>query len=207
VQEGTFKRIGGNNWKSTEFRLICATNRDLEAEVAAGRFRTDLYYRIAGIRCRLPSLRERPTDIPVLIDHFIDELKGQSQVSGVDEPVMRMLLTREYRGNVRELRLLVTRMLSRHVGPGAISIGDVPEEERQPMSDAADWRDAGFIRAINRAVVSGTGLKAIGRAAEDAAEQLALEWENGNIHLAAARLGVSDRALQLRRAARRERIS
>jgi hypothetical protein len=68
VQEGTFKRIGGNNWKRTEFRLICATNRDLEAEVAAGRFRTDLYYRIAGIRCRLPSPRERSTDIPVLID-------------------------------------------------------------------------------------------------------------------------------------------
>jgi transcriptional regulator with GAF, ATPase, and Fis domain len=206
AQEHTYKRVGGNSWKRADFRLICATNRDLQAEVAAGRFRADLYYRIAGVCCRLPALRERIADVPVLAQHFIDELKGSVEVSGIDDLVLHWLVSREFRGNVRELRVLVMRMLYRHAGPGPLSIGDIPEDERpNAASDIGEWRDGAFQNAIARAVASGIGLKDIGRAAEDIAEQIALEQENGNLRLAATRLGVTDRALQLRRAARRDR--
>ena len=207
VQEHTYKRVGGNNWKSTRFRLICATNRDLDVEVEAGRFRADLYYRIAGVRCHLPPLRDRGADIPELIAHFLKAAPGGCAATGVDEPVMRWLINRQYRGNVRELQLVLTRMLYRHAGSGPVTVGDVPEEERQAAPDvSAAWDDAGFVSAISRAVSAGVRLKEIGHAAEDAAERIALVQANGNIHQAAARLGVTDRALQLRRAARRDRL-
>jgi len=207
VQEHTYKRVGGNNWKSTRFRLICATNRDLDAEVEAGRFRADLYFRIAGVRCHLPPLRDRGPDIPELIEHFLRAAPGGCAAAGVDEPVMRWLINRQYRGNIRELRLVLTRMLYRHTGPGPVSVGDVPEEERQAAPDVSTaWDDAGFVSAISRAVSAGVRLKEIGHAAEDVAERIALLQANGNIHQAAAQLGVTDRALQLRRAARRDRL-
>ena len=204
VQEHTYKRVGGNNWKHTEFRLICATNRDLEADVAAGRFRVDLYYRIAGVRCRLPPLRERADDIPDLVEHFLKKMPA----NGVDDAVMRWLVNREYRGNIRELRLMLTRMLYRHAGSGPLTIGDVPEDERKALPDVTSscWEDPGFVSAISRAVSAGMRLKEIGHAAEDVAERIALIQTNGNIHQAAVRLGVTDRALQLRRAARRDRL-
>jgi transcriptional regulator with GAF, ATPase, and Fis domain len=207
VQEHTYKRVGGNNWKSTEFRLICATNRDLDAEVEAGRFRADLYYRIAGVRCHLPSLRDRGSDIPELIAHFLKRAPGGCSAAGVDEPVMRWLINRQYRGNIRELSLVLTRMLYRHTGSGPVTVGDVPEEERETAPDvAAAWEDVGFVSAISRAVSAGVRLKEIGHAAEEVAERMALLQANGNIHQAAAQLGVTDRALQLRRAARRDRL-
>jgi transcriptional regulator with GAF, ATPase, and Fis domain len=206
AQEHTYKRVGGNSWKRADFRLVCATNRDLQAEVAAGRFRADLYYRIAGVCCRLPPLRERISDVPVLVQHFVEKLKGNQDVSGVDDLVLQWLAGREFRGNVRELRVVITRMLYRHAGPGPLSIGDIPEDERPDAAGGiAEWRDGAFVNAIARAVTSGVGLKEIGRAAEEIAEQLAMEQENGNLHQAATRLGVTDRALQLRRAARRDR--
>jgi transcriptional regulator with GAF, ATPase, and Fis domain len=207
VQEHTYKRVGGNNWKSTEFRLICATNRDLEADVEAGRFRADLYYRIAGVRCHLPPLRDRGSDIPALIAHFLKGAPRGCAAVAVDEPVMRWLINRQYRGNIRELRLVLTRMLYRHTGSGPVTVGDVPEEERQGAPDvSAAWDDVGFVSAISRAVSAGVRLKEIGHAAEEVAERMALLQANGNIHQAAAQLGVTDRALQLRRAARRDRL-
>jgi DNA-binding NtrC family response regulator len=122
--------------------------------------------------------------------------------------VREYLLAREYRGNVRDLKQLITRIVLHHVGPGAVTAGDVPEDER-PSGDGgdfaiADWRNDGFDGAIHHALALGIGLKEIGRAAEDAAERIALEEEQGNLQRAATRLGVTDRALQMRRAARRE---
>ena len=207
VQEQTYKRVGGNNWKTTRFRLICATNRDLEADVDAGRFRADLYYRIGGVRCHLPPLRDRGADIPELIEHFLKAAPGGCAAAGVDEPVMRWLINRPYRGNIRELRQVLTRMLYRHTGPGPVTVGDVPEEERRTAPDVSvAWDDTGFVSAISRAVSAGVRLKDIGHAAEDVAERIALMQANGNIHQAAVQLGVTDRALQLRRAARRDRL-
>ena len=81
VQEHTFKRVGSNTWQHTDFRLVCATNRDLSAAVAAGQFRADLYYRIAGWLCRPPPLRERKEDILHLARHFLTQLDDAGPLS------------------------------------------------------------------------------------------------------------------------------
>jgi transcriptional regulator with GAF, ATPase, and Fis domain len=74
VQEGTYKRVGGNTWRETRFRLISATHRDLNEEAAAGRFRYDFLFRIASWRCRLPPMHERREDVPALAHHFLRQL-------------------------------------------------------------------------------------------------------------------------------------
>lgn len=203
VQEQTYKRVGSNNWQKTNFRLVCATNRNLMDEEAAGRFRRDLYYRIAACVCHLPPLRERREDILPLVRHFIGKQRSDAPPD-LDDAVRDYLLAREYPGNVRDLKQLVTRLLLRHVGPGPITVGDIPEDERPTAGfEIQDWRGNGFDQAIQRALISGVGLKEIGRAAEDAAERIALDEAEGNLQRAAARLGVTDRALQMRRAARK----
>ncbi len=205
VQEHTYKRVGSNAWHQTHFRLVCATNRDLMAAVANGQFRADLYYRIAGWVCRPPPLRERKEDILHLARHFLAQLDEDGPALDLDEPVREYLMLRDYPGNVRDLRRVVASLHLRHAGPGPITIGDVPEEERPP-TDAPDidWRHGGFAGAISQAIELGIGLKEIGNAASEMAIKLALEREQGNLHRAASRLGVTDRALQLRRAKPRD---
>ncbi|HSY22713.1 MAG TPA: sigma 54-interacting transcriptional regulator [Polyangiaceae bacterium] len=204
VQERSYKRVGGNAWQTTHFRLVCATNRDLLSEVEAGRFRRDLYYRIASAVVRLPALRDRVEDILPLARHFMRGLRPGDEPPALDEEVRDHLLHRHYPGNVRELRQLVSRLLFRHFPPGPISVGALPEEERSAHLQSDTWRDARFDDAIRRAVVLGAHLKDIGRCAEHAAVRIAVEDEDGNLQRAAARLGVTDRALQMRRAVERE---
>jgi len=201
VQERSFKRIGGNKWHKTKFRLICATNRDLSHEMQAGRFRIDLYYRIASWVFRLPPLRDRPEDILPLARHFLAELNSAYQSIELDDPVQQYLLNREYPGNIRELRQLVLRIGQRHVGTGPITIGDVPEDERPGDEyELRDWRDVRFRQAIRRALAMGIDLKEIGQYTKDTAIAIAVEDENGNLQRAARRLGVTDRTLQMHRA-------
>jgi transcriptional regulator with GAF, ATPase, and Fis domain len=202
VQEGTYKRVGSNVWRTTGFRLVCATNRNLLEEAAANRFRRDFYYRIAAWRVDLPSLRERREDVIALTRHFLRQLRPAGEPCGLDRPVLEFLLRREYPGNIRDLRHLVTRMSQRHVGPGPITLGDVPEEEREPGT-AEDWRGDGFERSIRAALMLRTGLKEITTAAADTAIRLAISQEDGSLQRASARLGVTPRALQQRRAAER----
>ena len=201
VQEHTYKRVGSNAWHRTDFRLVCATNRNLTTAVADGQFRADLYYRIAGWLCRMPPLRERKDDILHLARHFLAQLDAAKPALDLDEAVREYLLLRDYPGNVRDLRRVVASLHLRHAGLGPITIGDVPEEER-PATEAADddWRNGGFEGAIGHAIELGLGLKEIGHAASEMAIKLALEREQGNLRRAASRLGVTDRALQLRRA-------
>lgn len=201
IQEGRYKRVGSNAWQHTAFRLVSATNRDLEACVAAGTFRADLYYRIAGWVCRMPPLRERREDVVPLATRFQREFDDGCGCVGFDEPVRQYLLSRDYPGNVRDLRRLVARLCHRHAGPGPITIGDVPEDERPVGEQArADWRDDRFEQAIRHAIDMNAGLKEIGQAALEAAIRIALEIEHGNLQRAAQRLGVTARALQMRRA-------
>jgi len=203
VQERTYKRVGSNVWRKSHFRLVCASNRDLLREVETGAFRSDLYYRIATVVIRLPSLRERVTDVIPLVHAFLAELHPDRGSPELDDAVREHLLARDYPGNVRDLRQLVYRMAARHVGPGPISVGDIPLDER-PVGDVteSDWRDAAFENAIRRAVSLGVGLKDIGHAATEIAVDIAVDVE-GSLQGAARQLGVTDRTLQLRRAARR----
>lgn len=202
VQEHTFKRVGGNTWHHTEFRLVCATNRDLADEVARGRFRHDLYHRIAGRVCRLPPLRDRPDDVLALVEHFLMEFSPDGRAPQLDPPVREYLLNRDYPGNVRDLQQLVARICDRHVGPGPVTVGFIPSDELAASDDQGDWQGRWLRGAIGRGLDSGATLDDIRRAAVETAIQLAIDREHGNLQRAAKRLGVTDRALQMRRAHR-----
>src|SRR5262245_25161495 len=205
IQEGMFKRVGSNVWRRTNFRLLCATNRDLLQETAEGHFRKDLYYRIAAWHCHLPSLRERVSDIPLLTHHFLAGARPHEEAPALDPAVAELLLTRAYPGNVRELRQLVARIRSRHEGRGSITVGDVPPEER-PTIEQPDvtWHDERFEQSIRHALARGVTLRELSRVVGEIAIRIAVA-EEGSLRRAAQRLGVTDRALQLRKAAGRNR--
>ena len=205
IQEGTYKRVGGNTWRHAAFRLVCATNKNLPEAIAGGHFRNDLYYRIASWVFRVPSLQERREDILPLAKYFLRVFRPDTP--GLDfEPAVRdFLVGRTYPGNVRDLRHLIARIASLHVGPGPITVGDIPVDEYPAFgADGADWRNADFEQAIRHAVAIGAGLKEISQAAAETAMRIAIDSENGSLQLAARRLGVTDRALQMRRATRRK---
>src|SRR5262249_54495093 len=202
VQEGVYKRVGGNDWRRTSFRLICATNRDLFAEAAAGRVRHDLLYRIAGATGRLPGLHERPADILPLARHFLGEA-CDGEVPALDKAVRDALLVRDCPGTVRDLRQLMTRIAYRHAGRGLVTVGDLPEDERPLARADHDWRGDGFGAAIRLAVAQGMTMREIAAAAAETAIRVALAEEGGSLQRAARRLGLTPRALQLRRAAGR----
>jgi transcriptional regulator with GAF, ATPase, and Fis domain len=207
VEEHTYKRVGGNTWKKTNFRLVCATNRDLAEEQAQGRFRRDFYYRIATCTCRLPSLRERRKDIPHLAQHFLRKIYPGQDSPDLDDAVRDYIVTRDYPGNVRELRKVVSRMAQRHIGSGPITPGNIAEEDR-PAATALhqkDWRDDMFQLAIRRALSLGVKLREISDGAAEIAMQIAMEEEGSTLRRAAEKLGITDRALQMRRASRRKR--
>jgi transcriptional regulator with GAF, ATPase, and Fis domain len=204
TQERTYKRVGGNSWRRTDFRLICATNRNLLRAIEQGAFRSDFYYRVASCRIHLPPLEERREDILPLVRHFLGEVYPDQDLPELSPAVRDYFLARDYPGNVRDLRQLVLQIGQRHVGPGPITAGDIPESERPPAADFdPSWRSERFTDAIRQALASGVGMKEIGNAAADTAVQIALESEGGNVKRAAQKLGITDRALQLRRAARR----
>ena len=204
IQEGTYKRVGSDTWRTTSFRLVCATNRRLDQEQANGSFRKDLYHRIAAWTCELPPLRDRQEDILPLARSFLRELSVDGEPPDLDPAVRQFLQQREYRGNIRELRQVVHRLYTRYVGTGAITVGDVPDDERGgcevPGDRWNDWKED-FADSVRRALSLGVTLREIGRAAQDAAIQLVLAEEGGSVKRASKRLGVTDRALQLRRSA------
>ncbi|WP_433158551.1 sigma-54-dependent transcriptional regulator [Kribbella sp. CA-247076] len=204
VQEGMYKRVGADTWQHTSFRLICATNRVLEDDVSAGRFRADFYYRIAAYSVRLPPLRDRPDDLLPLFRSFVSEAQGQTEPAEVTPEVEQALRRRDYPGNLRDLRQLAHRVASRHVGPGPVTPGDLPPSDRpMPTAGTADRRAPSLMDSIRQQLRQGMTLKELRDHVADLAVTAALEESGGSMRAAAARLGVTDRALQLRRAKRR----
>ncbi|MGH3802965.1 MAG: sigma 54-interacting transcriptional regulator, partial [Pseudonocardiaceae bacterium] len=201
VQEGTYKRVGGDTWQSTSFRLVCATNRNLGAEVLAGRFRLDLYHRRAASKVALPALRDRAEDVLELFRHFLLEETAAADLP-LDPAVAALVEQRDYPGNVRDLRQLALRIAARHVGPGPITTGDVPEEERPTEpSSAGDRRVLRLLEeAVQAALGAGRRYREIRDAAADAAVRLAIRQSGDDLQEAAQRLGVTDRMLQKWRA-------
>jgi transcriptional regulator with GAF, ATPase, and Fis domain len=201
VQEGTYKRVGSNRWQETHFRLVCATNRDLAGDASDGRFRADLYFRLAVATIQLPALRERREDILKLARHFMSAASGGG--ADLSEPVRDLLQARDYPGNVRDLKQLISRIGLRHVGPGPVTAGDVPPSERPDRGREPNWRDE-LACALNLAVALETPLREILDATREAAVAAAVAHTDGSLRRAAGRLGVSDRTLQLHRARQRE---
>ena len=111
LQERTLRRVGGNETVKTDFRLVTATHRDLEAEVAAGRFREDFYFRINVFQVQLPPLRERAGDVPLLAEHFLRQFATQMnrRITGFSPEAMAALVAYPWPGNVRELANAIER--------------------------------------------------------------------------------------------------
>jgi two-component system response regulator PilR (NtrC family) len=114
IQDKTFRRVGGTADQRVDVRIIAATNRRLDEEVAAGRFREDLYYRLNVIEIELPPLRERRDDIALLVDHFIEKYARElaKPVERASDEVMAKLLEYRFPGNVRELENVVERAVA-----------------------------------------------------------------------------------------------
>jgi DNA-binding NtrC family response regulator len=129
LQEGRVTRVGGHREIITDVRIIAATNRDLAAEVAAGRFREDLYYRLNVVPVKMPPLRDRREDIPRLVEHFAQGAARRHGVRAEDfgSRIMKRLLDYAWPGNVRELANVVERLVLL-ADDGRVSIDDLPEE-------------------------------------------------------------------------------
>ena len=196
IQEGTYKRIGSDIWRNTKFRLVCATNKDLSTELQRGRFRSDLYFRLAASICRLPPLRDRRDDIELLARHFLMQYCDSDEVPDFDRVVCDYLRARDYPGNVRELRNLVSAMAERCSGAGTITVGDIPPGFLgHHYRDLERTSEQELCEAICRAVDRGMTLKSIVKRARDAAINRAVEIEGSNVS-AASRLDVSARTIQ-----------
>jgi len=111
LQEHRFERVGGTSPIQVDIRIIAATNRDLTQEIAAGRFREDLYYRLNVITLKMPPLRERPEDVPILAAHFLDRISQETkrQVGSISPAALEALKRYDWPGNVRELENTIER--------------------------------------------------------------------------------------------------
>ncbi len=127
LERRAFRRVGGNTPIDVDVRVVAATHRDLRRWVNSGRFRQDLYYRLAVARLNVPSLRERPEDIPLLIEHFLEAMGVTDPVGAlIPSDVMQTLLDYDWPGNVRELRNFVESVIAFGEPP---SLGTEPTEE------------------------------------------------------------------------------
>jgi nitrogen regulation protein NR(I) len=202
LQESEFERVGGIKTLHVDVRLIAATNRDLKQLIADGRFREDLYYRLAVVPIALPSLRERREDIPLLVRHFIQKYNDRlgKHVDGIEDEALQLLVGYAWPGNIRELENLMERSVLFADGP-LIQASALPDALRErgaqaPIPIAA----VGPLGAI--AAPSGASMKEIVRHAQAELEKelitRALEETGGNVTRAAKRLQISRKSLQVK---------
>ena len=130
LQSREYERLGESTTRTVNVRIIAATNRDLVQEVKAGNFREDLFYRLNAVRLRIPSLRERKNDIPLLVAHFLQKYSTQNSVElTVSSQAMDALMQYDWKGNIRELENVISRVVFLSVG-SEIRVSDLPEELR-----------------------------------------------------------------------------
>jgi transcriptional regulator with GAF, ATPase, and Fis domain len=176
------RRVGSNDPVRVDVRIVAATNRSLAAEVEHGRFREDLYYRLAVIHLALPPLRERPDDIPVLVQHFARELGGAD--AALPDRTVRGFAAQSWPGNVRELRNAVAR---------AVSLGaprDLRATNELPAIDGPSPNE------IDLSVPLRVGRDRVSEAFERAYLERALEHTGGNVTRAAELAGVNRKFIQ-----------
>jgi two-component system, NtrC family, response regulator AtoC len=202
LQESEFERVGGIKTLRVDVRLIAATNRDLKQLITDGKFREDLYYRLAVVPVALPPLRDRREDIPLLVRHFIakyDERLGK-RVEGIEEEALQLLLAYSWPGNIRELENLMERSVLFADGP-LILASALPDSLREKGAQApVPIAAMGPLGAI--AAPSGASMKEIVRQAQAELEKelitRALEETGGNVTRAAKRLQISRKSLQVK---------
>jgi transcriptional regulator with GAF, ATPase, and Fis domain/Tfp pilus assembly protein PilF len=132
--------VGGNRSSKVDVRVLCATNVNLRARIARGEFLEDLYYRLNDICFRVPPLRERPEDVPILIEHYVRRFAGEmgKSIPAVDPELVSTFASLPWRGNVRELEKIVKRMVVMANEGETLSLRLVPREILRKEEDAAD---------------------------------------------------------------------
>jgi transcriptional regulator with GAF, ATPase, and Fis domain len=139
LQEREIERIGGRAPQKVNIRIIAATNRNLEREVAEGRFRLDLYYRLNVFPILLPPLRERKEDIPLLVTHFINYFnrKTGKKVSGLSEKLAKNMTAYDWPGNIRELEHVIERSILLAKGPTIddVALPGLPAKQTEAASE------------------------------------------------------------------------
>jgi two-component system, NtrC family, response regulator AtoC len=205
IQESEFERVGGIKTLKVDVRLITATNRDLDREIRAGNFREDLFYRLNVVPLRLPPLRERQNDIPLLASHILTKFNDRlgKQVTGIAPSAMRALRAHAWPGNIRELENVLERTLL-FSATDTIDLGDLPEEIRQVGErGGVEAMSAAPTVAPDGIDVSGAhSLKDIVRAETSRVERelivKALDETGGNVTQAAKLLKISRKSLQMK---------
>ena len=141
LQEREVKPVGATERRQIDVRLIAATNRDLEAAIRNGTFRQDLYFRLNVVQIKLPPLRERKTDIPLLVTSFLEKYApGDETPLGISEEAMRALMAYDWPGNVRELENAIARSLAATSTP-LIHVGDLPTNLHYPPVEKLSLKD------------------------------------------------------------------
>lgn len=191
LQERSVRPVGGTQEIPVDVRVLAATNRDIEADVAAGRFRSDLYYRLNVIRIALPPLRERREDVPVLAERFMLRFAQEmsKEIVGFTPDAVRALQAYPFPGNVRELENVVERAVAL-AGARAIGLGDLPPE----LSGVAGAPTP----ALLTLPAEGTQLDDVLSEVERRLMLAALERTGGVRTRAAELLGISFRSLRYR---------
>lgn len=183
IQEREIERIGGNTRIKIDIRLVASTNRDLTKEIKRKKFRADLYYRLNVVQIELPPLRERNSDIPLLVTHFIDKFaqRESKHVSGVSPDVMKVFLNYSWPGNIRELQNVIERsvvLAKRDV----IGIRSIPAEIKKEAKKGDAARDT--LRPLKEMEIESV--------------KRAIKMFNGNKSKAAEALGITRKALYSR---------
>jgi nitrogen regulation protein NR(I) len=190
LQEQEFERVGGVTTVKVDVRIVAATNRDLDAEVKAGRFREDLFYRLNVVPIQLPPLRERRGDVEPLVRFFIQQFNEKlgRRISAIEPAALEALRAHSWPGNIRQLENVMERMILMSEGE-RLGLRDLPEEIAVPESVPADGAEGASFKEIVRTRTQSVERELIERA---------LEETSGNVTRAAEKLGLSRKGLQLK---------
>jgi two-component system, NtrC family, response regulator AtoC len=194
----TYAAVGSTKENEIDIQVVCATNRNLEEALKAGAFREDLYYRLRTVEITLPALRQRPEDIPLLVDHFLFQfrLQGRTRLAGITRAALTRLAGYSFPGNVRELRSVIERamMLANVNDHALIDVDDLPLEVQNPKQ--------GKLTGPGPSVGEGIDLDAELARVELAYMEKSLELTEGRKTEAWRLLGLNDRFSLLRRVKR-----
>ncbi len=189
IQEGEYRMVGDHRWKSAGVRVVAATNRELKQGVAAGRFRNDLYFRLRVIQLHLPPLRERRSDIPLLVAHFLERFARVGKAAcGMSPETFALLEGYDWPGNIRELAHAIA-------GAQALTEGDVigPDDLPAELRDTEKGPDRGIYnlpyKDARRICMDGFTKEYLHRA---------LVSTDGNVSRAALKSGIGRQYFQLR---------
>ena len=182
LQEQQFQRVGGSRVLKVDVRVIAATNKDLALEIKQGTFREDLYYRLNVVPIEVPTLRERKDDIPLLVDHFLNDcaIQNRTRQKHIDLEALAILSAYAWPGNVRELKNLIERLVI--LVPGErITVDDIP-----PSYKATNMAT----RSIEHDYLSINDFKDAKKSFEEAYIRVKLQENDGNVSQTARRIGV-----------------